>query len=225
MKAEDLVYDVLTLLGKVNDDGLPMEEFILRKLTNYRSLIIRQNFSRDGLVEDVMFLNYPKISVEKINSADDPSITVSSITVGKAEFPETLILKNGIGLNVTGSSRQLGLTNIDFSTMMLKAKFNDIPHPDIVYFDIIGNHIYTWPYIIELSAKGIPMNPMDIQVNESGALRTRLLTDFYPISESVAQEAIIRFLTVDWKLSKEEISDLINDSQDQLKVMNSGYAH
>jgi hypothetical protein len=75
---------------------------------------------------------------------------------------------------------------------------------------------------MEIQGVIIAENPFDIKINDNGVLRDMLVTDEYPIDASNAQRIILDILTNDLNLKIQTISDIVNDSQSQLKLLKNG---
>lgn len=72
---------------------------------------------------------------------------------------------------------------------------------------------------MEGSAIVIAENPMDIQINDAGTLRDMTFTDQYPLDPILAQRALLDFLTKDMQIADGVVTDIINDSQREFKIM------
>jgi hypothetical protein len=165
-----------------------------------------------------------KAKVAKANSADDPAITLTSIdNLGKVTIPNLIALPEDLGLyRVTGSAGISQFQPIDFNTLILKLECDEDRMGDYGYCSRVGNNLYLSPYVMEMQALLILSNPFDVQVNDNGTLRDMLISDEYPIDLEMAQKIVMEILTKDLAINEKSISDIVNDSQSQLKILQSG---
>lgn len=220
MTIEEVIYDIFEIKQAVNDDTDLDELFILQKLNNYRSIFIQEDYAKTPIINPGWVQRTGVLNPEKINSADDPNISVSSITLGKVEIPPIITLPEDIGLyRISGSS---GITSFDFVSfpeLMLKiwSEYEILQNYGLA--SRLGNVLYIYPYSLEIQAYLIGENPMDFPVQESGIWRARTFSDDYPVDASIAQKAILEILIKDLNIRERTIEDIINDSQVQLKIM------
>jgi len=222
MKIEDLVYDVFEIKGATEDDSDLDELWVLHKINNYRSALIKRDFDLSNEINPTWLQRVHKFSWEKTNAADDPAITYNSVRLGKYTLPAVISLPDDMGTyRVTGSSAILQLEVIDFALLMMKAEIGEQIPGEYGYYSKVGNVIYCYPYIMEGSAMIVADNPLDVQIHDpsTGALRDMVFTDEYPLDRTLAQEALLMFLKNDMAIAEGAITDIINDAQDQLKIL------
>ncbi len=65
---------------------------------------------------------------------------------------------------------------------------------------------------------------MDIQVLDpsTNTMRDRLITDDYPVDLALAQQIVMEIVTKDLQLNAQSVSDIVNDSKHQLRILQSG---
>jgi len=223
MKAEHFIYDIFEIKSLLEDDHDIDELWLLNKFNNYRSAFINQEYALKAEIKPIWLQRLHKQSASKVTSADDPNITISSIYLSKVIIPTVLSLPDDLGLyRVTGSSGILNYDPIDFNTLMLKIEIGEELSPRYGYCSRIGNNLYQYPPAMEVQAIIIAENPFDVQINDSGTLRDMLVTDEYPMERDMAQKIALEILTKDLAINEKSISDIINDSQSQLKLLKSG---
>jgi hypothetical protein len=107
---------------------------------------------------------------------------------------------------------------------MLKLTFKEERMGEFGWRARVGNDLFLYPLVAEMQAIIIADNPMDVQVLDpvTGLMRDRLITDEYPIDAVIAQQVILEIVTKDLQLNAQSVSDIVNDSKHQLRVMQSG---
>lgn len=225
MTAEELVYDILEIKNALEDDRSLDELWLLNKINMYRTVFIYQDFLVNQEIKPAWVQRLRKQPVKKVTAADDPAIVVSSIQLGKVTIPSLLSLPDDQGLiRVSGSSGITSFDQIDFDTLMLKLNFNESRMGEFGYCSRIGNDLFLYPLTREIQALLIVDDPFSIQVlGSDNILRDMLVTDEYPVDLMTAQKIILEILTKDLLLNAQSISDIVNDSQSQFKILqNSG---
>jgi len=225
MKIEELIWDVFEIKGALEDESDLEPMWVLYKLSQYRAVFIPQEFALTQEINPVWLQRLHKFSWEKVTAADDPAIIYNSITLGKAAIPRVISLPDDQGTyRVSGSGAILQFEPVDFNLLMMKSEIGEEKHGEYGYYSKVGDVIYISPYIMEGSAILIAENPLDIQVHDpsTGVLRDMLFTDDYPLDGNLAQRALIEFLTKDMAVAEGAITDIINDSQSQLKILKGG---
>lgn len=219
MTIEEAVYDVFEIKKAANDETDLDEFFVLQKLNSYRAIVINQLYQLTGHLDYSWLQRHPQFSWEKVTAADDPNVITSSITLGKFKLPKVVSLPENLGLyQLTGSGGIRVYSQDDFATMMLRAEIEE-RHPDHGYYSIIGDVVYSFPYNMYGQAVLVADNPMDVPVIENNVQRDFAITDEYPSDSALMQQCILQVLTVDLKIADQQVSDIINDSQVQLKLM------
>lgn len=225
MSGEDILYDVLEIKNALEDDHDYDELWILQKINNYRSIFILQNYLLNQEINPSWIQRLRKQKVSKVTSADDPSIDFTSIDLGKVTIPSLLPLPDDASLiRVSGSSGITTFDSISFDNLMLKLTFKEERMGEFGWYARIGNDLFLYPLVMEMQAIIIAENPMDVQVLDasSGLMRDRLVSDEYPLDAMTAQQIILEIVTKDLQLNTQSVSDIVNDSKHQLRIMQSG---
>lgn len=223
MTAEEIIYDILEIKNALEDDHDIEPLWLLHKINAYRSMLILQDYKENGEIKPEWVQRIYRTQTTKVTSADDPAITYTSILVSKLTIPAVLSLPDDRGIvRISGTSGILSFDQVSFEILMLKINFGEERMGQFGYFARIGNDIYCWPLVMEVQAQIIPANPMDCQVLENGVFRNRLVTDEYPIDPAMAQQIVLEICTKDLQINMNSISDIINDSKHQLRVLQSG---
>ena len=163
---------------------------------------------------------HPQFTWEKVTSADDPNVTNASITLGKYKLPKVIGLPEDLGLyQLMGSGGIRLYSKDDFAVMLMRAEIQEERHSRHGYYSKLGDVVYSFPYEIYGQAVLIAENPMDVPMIENNVQRSLTFADEYPTDPSIVQQCILQILTKDLKISDEQVSDIINDSQEQLKIM------
>jgi|WetSurSiteA1Bulk_404760.scaffolds.fasta_scaffold00092_8 hypothetical protein len=225
MLAEDLVYDVLEIKNALEDDHDIDELWILKKANAYRAIYILRDYQENGQIKSEWIQRLRKQKVTKVNSADDPSIDFTSIDLGKVTIPSLLSLPDDQALiRISGSSGITTFDQISFDNLMLKLTFQEPRMGEFGWCARVGNDLFLYPLVMEMQAFIIAENPLDIQVLDpiTKTMRDRLITDDYPIDLALAQQIVLEIVTKDLNLNMQSISDIINDSKHQLRILQSG---
>jgi hypothetical protein len=223
MTSELLVYDIFEIKSLLEDDHDIDQLWVLSKYNSYRAIFINQEYAVKAEIKPVWLQRLHKQNVEKVTSADDPNIVLSSISVGKVVLPSLVALPDDLGLyRVSGSSGIIQFDPMEFNTMMMKIDIGEERNGQYGYCARIGNNLYLYPNPMEIQALVIAENPFDVQINDAGTLRTMLVTDEYPMERDMAQKIALEILTKDLALNDKAITDIINDSQSQLKLLKGG---
>jgi hypothetical protein len=222
--AELIIYDIIEIKNALEDDRDLDELWLLNKINMYRSMMISADYAVNHEIQPGWLQRLRKQKVTKVNSADDPSITVTSIDLGKVTLPAVVNLPDDVGLRLSGSSGIFAFDEIDFDTLMLKINFNEERNGQFGYFAMVGNDAFIWPLVLEIQAIIIAENPFDVQVLDSttGLLRAMTIQDDYPCDAEMAQKIIMEILTKDLQLNAQSISDIVNDAQNALKLLQNG---
>jgi hypothetical protein len=223
MTAENLIYDIKEIVAATEDDSDLDEYWLIQKINNYRAVLIAEQFRVDPVVDPSWLQRIGKFKFTKSDAADDPLITVNSITLGRYILPSVISLPDDLGLNrISGSSGIVGFEPTDFDTLVMKALVKEEISPNYGYYARIGRFAYVYPYIMEGSAIIIAENPFDVPIYTGTEYRTMTMEDHYPIDARMAQLVIVQILTNDLNISQQSITDIVNDSQSQLKVLKNG---
>jgi hypothetical protein len=222
MKVSEIIWDILEIKHAIEDDSDIEELWILQKINAYRGLLIQQEFALTNSINPIWLQRVPKFKLTKCTSADDPSITYSSVFLSKGTLPKVISLSEDLGTyRISGSGAITQLEPCDFNTLLMRIEIGELPNGNYGYYSKIGQNIYIWPLMMEASAIIIAENPFNIQVQENGILRDMTFEDDYPLDISLAQKAILEILTKDFAISEGSIPDIINDSQRQFKILKS----
>jgi hypothetical protein len=220
MTAEEIVYDVFEIKALLEDDHDIDQLWVLTKFNNYRSIYISQDYAVNNEIRPSWLQRLHKQKTTKVNSADDPSISMTSITLSKVVLPPLMSLSEDLGLyRVTGSAGISHFDLMDFNTMIMKIDIGEERMGQYGYASRIGNTLYLYPLTMEIQAFVLAENPFDIQFNDNGVLRAMRVTDPYPVDNAMAQRIILDILTKDLALNDKAITDIVNDSQQQFKIL------
>jgi len=220
MKIEELIWDVFEIKKALEDDSDLEEMWVLHKLNQWRSVLIPQEFAITQVINPVWLQRIRKFSWTKTNAADDPAIEYNSITLGKYTIPRVVSLPDDQGTyRISGSASIIPFEPTDFNTLMMKAEVQEDVQGDYGYYCKVGDVIYIYPFIMEGSAAIIAENPFDVQVLDAGVFRNMVFTDEYPLDGNLAQRALLELLTKDMAISEGAITDIVNDAQNQLKIL------
>jgi len=220
MTIEEAIYDIIEIKDAFGDDSDLDEMFLLQKLNSYRALLINAQYQLTAHIDYTWLQRHPQFIWEKVTAADDPHVTNSSITLGKYKLPKIVSLPEDLGLyQVMGSGAIRLYSKDDLAVMLMRAEIQEERHPRHGYYSKVGDVIYSFPYEMYGQAILIAENPMDVPMIENNVQRSLTFADEYPADPAIIQQCILQILTKDLKISDEAVSDIINDSQEQLKIM------
>jgi len=218
-----MIYDIRYVLRQTTDDNRVRDEFLMSKIHTYRSGFIQEDFSRNRFLNPVWLQDLKKLSATKVNSADDPSIADTSISLGKVTLPNIVSLPEDIGLfRVAGSSKHKVFTPVGMNYFYLLIDIDPTTAINQMIYYRTGNSIYLYPYNTECNAVAILGNPLEGYLIENNVKRNLKWTDKYPIDRKMAQDVIISILTKEFAIEMKMVSDIKNDARDQFKILTSG---
>lgn len=217
---EKNIYDIYEILKAVGDDSDIPEGFLIERFNKYRASLIYQYYLQNTSIPPVFVQDYPLLSFTKTDSADDPSVTLASITVGKASLPNIVTLPDDAGIiRITTGSRQIPLQPTDPNELFLRIELNDNIYNQYGYYYILGNTLYIYPYVMVGKLLAVFENPMDCPVLSSGAFRARTMADDYHTDLMTANACILEILTKDFQISRQQIAEILNNAQSEAKVL------
>ena len=220
MTIEEAIFDVFEIKQALEDDSDLDELFVLQKINAYRAININAQFQLSNHLDYSWMQRHPQFRWEKVTAADDPNVTNSSITLGKYKLPKVIGLPEDLGLyQIMGSGAIRIYSKDDFSTMMLRAEIQEERHPNHGYYSKIGDVAYSYPYQMYGQAILIAENPMDVPIIENNVQRAFAVTDEFPADIGLLQQCILQVLTNDLKLLDQQVTDIINNSQNELKIL------
>lgn len=223
MTLQEIIYDILYVLRQTKDDKRVRESNLMSKVHTYRSGFIQEDFSKNRFLNPVWLQDLKKLTTTEVNSADDPSITDTSISLGKVTLPNLVSLPEDIGLfRVAGSSKQEVYTPVGMNYFYLLIDIDPETAINQKIYYRIGNSIYLYPYNTECNAVAILGNPLEGYLIEDNVKRNLKWTDEYPLDRDMAQDIIISILTKEFAIEMKMVSDIRNDAQDQFKILTSG---
>jgi len=220
MTIEELVYDVKEIKSALEDDVDLDDLWILKKANSYRSIMIPQLYAQTPEINPSWLQLTEKLSFTRTNAADDPTVAISSVTLGRTWVPSVVALPDDLGLyRLSGSGNIIGFEPTDFDTLMMKAYIKEEVSRNYGWYSRIGNFVYVYPFVIEGKAQVIAEDPTSIKYFNGTEYRDYEISDPYPLDQGMAQMIILQILTVDLKLNEQSITDIVNDSQMNLKLM------
>jgi len=220
MTIEELVYDVKEIKSALEDDVDLDDSWILKKANSYRAILIPQIYAQNPEINPSWLQSTEKLLFTKTNAADDTTVTVNSITLGRVHIPFVVALPDDMGLyRISGSGNIIGFEPTDFDTLMMKAYVGESVSRNYGWYSRIGNFVYTYPFVPEGKAQIIAEDPTSMKYYDGTEYRDYQVSDPYPLDQGTAQMVILQILTVDLKLNEQAITDIVNDSQISLKLM------
>ncbi len=222
MNVEDIIWDIREIKHRLSDDSDVDSLWLLGKINSYRAIHIREEYGLNNIIDPSWLQMTRKIILTKVLSSDDPSISYGSIMLAKGTIPAVISLPDDLGVyRLSGSSGILQLEPSALNTLLMRIEIGEEIDGKYGFYARIGQTVYCWPLMSEAAAIIIAANPMDVKVFENNALRDRTFADEYPIDIAMAQKVIIDILTKDFMIMENTITDIVNDSQSQFKIMNS----
>jgi len=230
MVLEDLIYDVKEIKAALEDDTDLEDSWLIHKANNYRAILISEQYRLEPVIDPAWLQPLEKFAFTKTDAADDPAITVNSITLGRAIIPPVVSLPEDLGFNrLTGSGGIISFEPTDFDTLTMKALVKEEIHRNYGYYARIGLFVYVYPYVMEGKAFIIAEDPTTVKIHDGTSFRDMIISgengqtpDQYPIDAKTAQMIVLQILTVDLKLNDQAVTDVVNDSQSNLRIMKDG---
>lgn len=282
MKLEDIIWDIKTILGATKAElrNSVEDRFLANKINNYRSVFIATFFDQNFIINDNWTQDLGVKKVAKVNSADDPSIVISSISVGKLQLPGIIPLIDISGYNrgyyrISTTSRQKTIFQTSTERLFNMIYCKD-PRLKLFYFYFtIQDSIYIYPYLNQVIPVVILDDPMNgiikktdyvlsgqmipgemytvvrgsiiygslgtqkkgdvftcteqIGINFTGSgfvMKANQLTNMtvqsnYPVDRKMAQQIILEILTKEFQIEMGHVQDVVEDNQDQFKIIKS----
>lgn len=220
MTIEDIIWDIMEIKGALEDDSDLEEMWLMHKINSYRALAIQQEFSMTNTINPQWLQRVHKFKLTKCTPADDPAIGVSSIYLSKGTLPKVVSLPDDLGTyRVAGSGAITQFQPIDLNSLLMKIDIGEEKNSVYGFYSKVGSDLYFYPLTMEASAIIIAENPLDVQVLDGGVLRDRTFLDDYPVDIALAQKIVLEILTKDLAISDGQITDIVNDSQNQFKIL------
>ena len=220
MRLDHIIYDILEIKSAANDDSDIDELWLVHKINNYRALFIQEQYAISGDISTSWLQRYPVFNLEKVMSSDDPEIKWGSLNLGKFTLPSLVSLPFDQGMyQFFGASRTKPFSICDFVTMVYRASLGEDIPPGSGFVSRMGNDMYVYPYVMKGQAYIVAVNPMDIPILDNGVIRDMKADDDYPIDPAMAQSIVLAILTKDLHILEQTVPDIINDSQNQFKIM------
>lgn len=221
MTIKAIVDDIREILNAVSDDSDIQDEWLIHKINGYRAIFLKEKIDVDVMLPDSFFLPYPVMKTEKVTTSDDPSITYSSGTLSRARVPKYLDLPEDQGIKIMSASGAVNYQKASVSMLAFKSFIQEYIPPLYGYYAMMGEFVYVYPLTHKIMVRIIPEDPMDVPYYDGEAYRERLITDPYPMDIITSQRAILALLQAEMKIKISTIADIVNDSQDQFKVLNN----
>jgi hypothetical protein len=222
MNFEDIIYDVSEITKQSLGETEFNEYHVAHMVNSYRALFIRRKFDETAQIDPQWLLPLGVIDMANVDLADD-LVTQSSIKVSKGIFPAVVTLPYNLGYyRLSGISRHRSLAKISIEELILKIETNELVPLGYGYAVIFGKTVYAYPSISAMTGVVIAENPLEVQIQDGKVWRARTILDPYPVDIAMAQEIVLSILTKDLAISNQQVADIIQNSQSDLKMMKSG---
>ena len=162
MKLEYIIYDIKELLLALKDDTRVKDSYLIHKIINYDCLLKEQMVLQGIPIPEQCFSRLPKREVHEVTTGDHPDITVSSIKLGKVDYPKLINVPDlDKALRVTSSSRQAQLYRTTFPYLMHLIRSNDSRLQLFHYYVPYGTGLYIYRFLPELDIMALLEDPTD----------------------------------------------------------------
>lgn len=220
MTIAEMIYDIREIINALEDDSDISDQWLLYKSDSYRETVIIQKYEMNPVIDPSWQLPVPVLTTDNVKSSDDPSIVYGSVDLSKVTIPEPISLPDDMGIKVMASSGIVPYQYQSLSMIAQKAMIKEDTFPGMGYYARVSDSLYLYPRTMEVKLIIIPRVVADVKVLENGVYRDRTINDNYPADHDTAQRIILSILEKDLGIKMKTITDLVNDSQDQFKVLN-----
>ncbi len=168
MSGEDIIFDIkrIASASTISKDNRLDEEHILHKINSYRAIFIEDHFTRTRTTSPFWWQTGQKFEFRKITSEDEPTVP-STVCLGKVLLPLPIRLENNIGLVIRGSARQQRWYETNLDSFYLMYELNDWRLGKFIYYWIIENAVFNYPFTAWGIYDILAANPMDIPVKNT----------------------------------------------------------
>lgn len=162
MKLEYIIYDIKELLLALKDDTRVKDSYLIHKIVNYDCLLKEQMIAQGMPIPEQCYSRLPKRNVIEVNTGDHPDITVSSIKLGRVEYPRLINIPDlDQAIRVTSSSRQSQLYRTTFPYLMHMIRANDSRLQLFHFYVPYGTGLYIYRFLPELDIMALLEDPTE----------------------------------------------------------------
>jgi hypothetical protein len=275
MTLEQIIYDIKMILRATTDDTRISDAHLFRKILNYRTIFITQEYFQTGTINTSWLQRLGLKTLTPVNSADNPIIIDGTIKLGKFTMPAVIPIGTEQGVYALyEGQRQKQIYRTIWPVLMHMISAKDGRLNLFRYYCKIGNDTYVYRFIDQVEPILILDNPLDgynfnterIPINDlengieyyvmsgslkevgddgitvhikntsftcdsnsvySGDAKIRLTEQVvavaynneFPVDGATAQRIVLEILTKDFAIERQAVSDVVNDSADQAKIL------
>jgi hypothetical protein len=226
MTLRELIWDIKILAEQANSESEFDNKYIADKIAKYRNAIALSVMVNLGYIPNKFYQSLGPLEFEKVNSSDDTNVLVTNNYFGKLELPDLIDIKDNENVslsirNLMSKGRESFYKEIDIERLVMTLELGRRIDKFNGYYYRYQNNIYIYPYMKDGVGEFLLENPSMGKVYNGTSWNFLTFDDEYPLSYNYAQEIILQILTNDFQILKQQIPDLVNDSQNELKVMKS----
>lgn len=224
MTLNQLVWDIKTIAEQVGSESDLGYSYLVHKINMYRRNEMINFLIQNRYLDSKFYQSIGELNMTKVNSSDDADILVTNVYLGRYEIPEIIELRDNIednlGIkNLMSKGRETFYKEINIERFAMMIDLNRPIDRNNGYYYIFNKRLYIYPYNTIITGDFLLSDPSDGKILTSGTWTDFDKDNEYPIPLHSAQNIILQILTNDFQILKQQISDIVNDSKNELKVM------
>jgi hypothetical protein len=220
MNLDKLVYEVLTEVRELSDDGLVTEAYVAHLINVYRAKYIQQEYSKRNILNKSSVQSF-NLAVKVVDSSNDPSLNIGTYILESDELPEILNVGKQPAIQrirtLDSLKGEIDFMNMDRCKMSTHARFKTLN----AYLDtnnrlyIIGNKDSS-KFLGAITVDAVLEDPSDI-VNYNYKSRSKNTEPIdYPIDLGMwasVKADIINNVLLSYKVPTDNVNNQMDDKE------------
>lgn len=222
MLLDKLVYEVLTEVREMSDDGNITPEYIAHLIDVYRAKYIQQEYSKRNLVNQTAIQSF-NLKLTSVDSSNDFDIATGTAVLESEELPNLLNLAKKPGIirirTLDAVKGEVNFTTVDRAKLSSYSKFKTInaylENNNKLY--LIGN-TPSAGLMGNITVDAVLESPSEISGYE---FKDRLVgsnEDDYPVDLglwSMLKDEIIKHITISYQVPNDNVNNQVDDKEIQ----------